>query len=211
MELFREQAWIAKGRRFAVFDGGYALVSVVQPLISPEDGSSRIEFLTRLRHDDRLHALPPKERPKGKRGPMPKWGKRLSLPRQGGRWVGLWQVGDAFIYGRLRKVRWKEVVCLWHVVGPEVPAKAVVAYVEGYKKRFTLVSSALARVSYLAADVFLTCFVTMRCAQRNVTLTHGVSPVQGPGSRSIAAALTTAESEPFVAAGAWFFLSWGTG
>src|SRR5271157_593285 len=69
----------------------------------------------------------------------------------------------------------------------------------------------LARVSYLAADVFLTCFVTMRCAQRNVTLTHGVSPVQGPGSRSIAAALTTAESEPFVAAGAWFFLSWGTG
>ena len=25
------------------------------------------------------------ERPKGKRGPMPKWGKRLSPPRQGGR------------------------------------------------------------------------------------------------------------------------------
>ena len=123
MELFREQAWIAKGRRFAVFDGGYALVSVVQPLISPEDGSPRIEFLTRLRHDDRLHALPPKERPKGKTGPMPKWGKRLSLPRQGGRWVGLWQVGHAFIYGRLRKVRWKEVVCLWHVVGPEVPPR----------------------------------------------------------------------------------------
>src|SRR5271157_4299599 len=74
-----------------------------------------------------------------------------------------------------------------------------------------ILGARLARVSYLAADVFLTCFVTMRCAQRNVSITHGVSPVQGPGSRSIAAALTTAESEPFVAAGAWFFLSWGTG
>jgi len=143
VELFREQARIAKGRHLAVFDGGYALGSVVRPLISPEDGSPRIEFLTRLRHDARLHALPPKERPKGKTGPMPKWGKRLSPPRQGGRWVGLWQVGHAFIYGRLRKVRWKEVVCLWHVAGPEVLVKAVVAYVEGYKKRFTLVSSAL--------------------------------------------------------------------
>jgi len=143
VELFREQARIAKGQHLAVFDGGYALGSVVRPLISPEDGSPRIKFLTRLRHDARLYALPPKERPKGKRGPMPKWGKRLSPPRQGARWVRLWQVGHAFIYGRLRKVCWKEVVCLWHVAGPEVPVKAVVAYVEGYKKRFTLVSSAL--------------------------------------------------------------------
>jgi hypothetical protein len=141
VELFREQARIAKGRHLAVFDGGYALGSVVRPLIRPE-GSPRIEFLTRLRHDARLYALPPTERPEGKRGRMPQWGKRLFPPRQGGRWAGPWQVGHAFIYGHSRKVRWKEVVCLWHVAGPGVTVKAVVASVEGYKKRFTLVSSA---------------------------------------------------------------------
>ncbi len=74
---------------------------------------------------------------------MPKWGKKLSPPRQGGRWSGDWREGKAFIYGRMRKVRWKEVECLWRVLGHDVRVKAVVACVEGYKKRFTLVSSAL--------------------------------------------------------------------
>jgi len=143
VELFREQARMARGRHLAVFDGGYALGSVVRPLIQPEDGSPRIDFLTRLRHDARLYALPSTERTAGKRGPMPKWGQRLFPPRQGGRWAGPWQVGHAFIYGHVRKVRWKEVVCLWHVAGSGAPVKAVVAFVEGYKKRFTLISSAL--------------------------------------------------------------------
>jgi hypothetical protein len=42
----------------------------------------------------------------------------------------------------VRKVRWKEVACLWRVLGHDVTVKAVVAEVEGYKKRFTVVSSA---------------------------------------------------------------------
>ena len=75
VELFRDQARVLAGRHLAVFDGGFALRSVVRPLIAPEDDSPRVEFLTRLRHDARLFALPPKERPKGKRGPMPVWGK----------------------------------------------------------------------------------------------------------------------------------------
>ena len=89
---------------------------------SPEDGSPRIEFLTRLRHDARLYApLPERHRPKQK------WGRRLPPPRQGGRWTRHWHEGTAFIYGRRRKVRWKEVVCLWRVSGHDVPVKAVVA------------------------------------------------------------------------------------
>jgi hypothetical protein len=143
VELIREQARTSEGPHLAIFDGGYALKNVVRPLARPEDGSPRIEFLTRLRHDARLHALPPTKRPKGKRGRMPKWGRKLSPPRQGGRWPGDWQEGKAFIYGRMRKVRWKEVVCLWRVVGHDVAVKAVVAEVEGYKKRFTVVSSAV--------------------------------------------------------------------
>jgi hypothetical protein len=81
---FREQARIVGGHHLGILDGGQALESVGRPVILPEDGSPRIDFPTRLRHDARLYALPPKERPQAKRGPKPKWGKRLAPPRQGG-------------------------------------------------------------------------------------------------------------------------------
>jgi len=154
VDLLREQARILPGKHLGVFDGGYALASVVRPLVLPEDGSPRIEILTRLRHDARLFALPPKERPKGKRGPMPVWGKKLPPPRQGGRWAGPWHVGLAFVYGRIRSIRWKEVICLWHVLGHDVPVKALVASVEGFKKRFTLVSSAVELTGLQMVELF---------------------------------------------------------
>jgi hypothetical protein len=154
VELIREQARMAGGPHLSVFDGGYALGSVVRPLVVPEEGLPRIEFLTRLRHDARLYALPPKQRPKGKRGRTPDWGKKLPPPRQGGRWAGPWHVGYAFIYGRTRKVRWKEVVCLWGVLGHDVKVKAVVAQVEGYKERFTLVTSALELTGLQMVELF---------------------------------------------------------
>jgi hypothetical protein len=126
-----------------VFDGGFALRSVVRPLVKPQEaGQPRIDFLTRLRHDARLHGLPPQGRKKGQRGATPKWGKRLPPPRQGGRWRGIWQTGAALLYGRARQVEYKELSCLWRVLGHDVVVKAVVARVEGYRQRFTLVSSA---------------------------------------------------------------------
>jgi len=143
VELGREHARACTAKTLGVFDGGFALRSVVRPLTRPEaPGQPRIDFLTRLRHDARLHALPPVGRKPGQRGATPKWGKRLPPPRQGGRWPGAWQSGTAFLYGRVRAVRSKEVLCLWRVLGHDVPVKAVVAQVEGYQKRFTLVSSA---------------------------------------------------------------------
>lgn len=143
VELGREHAKACSGKVLGVFDGGFALASVVRPLVQPDQpGQQRIDFLTRLRHDARLFSLPPPCRRPGQRGPTPKWGKPLPPPRQGGRWPGAWQTGRAFLYGRVRSVRWKEVVCLWRVLGHDVPVKAVVAEVEGYRKRFTLVSSA---------------------------------------------------------------------
>jgi hypothetical protein len=143
--LCREQARMsgARGPHLAVFDGGYALRNVVRPLVLPECGAPKIEFLTRLRHDARLYALPPTQRPKGKRGRKPKWGRKLPPPRQGGWWRGPWHAGTVRLYGRKRRVRWKEIVCLWRVLGHELPVKAVVAEVEGYSERFTLVSSAV--------------------------------------------------------------------
>ena len=120
VEFLREQARIIKGKHLAVVDGGYALESVVRPLVLPEGGAPRVDFLTRLRCDARLFALPlpPEQRPKGKRGPKkPKWGQRLEPPRRGGRWKAKWQVGTDFVYGRKREIRWKEIICLWRVLG----------------------------------------------------------------------------------------------
>ena len=154
VELLRAEAEAVGGSHLGVFDGAYALGSVVRPLVVPESGHPRIEFLTRLRQDARLAALPPSERRPGQRGPMPKWGPALPPPRQGGRWKVPWQEGYAFLYGRRRKVRWKEVVCLWRVLGHDVPVKAVVAEVEGYQERFTLVSSAVSLSGLEMVELF---------------------------------------------------------
>ncbi len=143
VELAREHANACPGKNLGVFDGAFAVKSVVRPLVKPEDpDQERIDFVTRLRHDARLHRLPPTERAAGQKGPTPLWGRRLPPPRQGGRWPGAWQTGEEFLYGRTRQVRYKEVLCQWHVLGHDVVVKAVVAQVEGYRKRFTLLSSA---------------------------------------------------------------------
>jgi len=143
VEMAREHQRACPGKTLGVFDGGYALRSVVRPLVKPDGPSQpRIDVLTRLRHDARLYRLPPGHRCQGQRGASRKWGKRLPPPSQGGRWPTAWQTGTAWIYGRLRQVRYKEALCLWHVLGHDVVVKAVVAQVEGYRKRFTLVTSA---------------------------------------------------------------------
>jgi hypothetical protein len=154
VEMFRQQAKDVPGPHLAIFDGGFAFRSVVRPLAIPEPRQPRIDFLTRLRHDACLHRLPPEPGPTKRRGRKPKWGPRLPPPRQGGRWPGKWQEGRAFIYGRSRMVRWKEVVCLWRVLGWERPVKAVVAEVEGYKKRFLLVSSAVGLSGLQLVELF---------------------------------------------------------
>ena len=59
-----------------------------------------------------------------------------------------------FLYGRCRNVRWKEMVCLWRVLGHETHAKVVVAEVEGYRKRFTLVTSALELTGLQVLELF---------------------------------------------------------
>ena len=158
VQLLREHAASVPGPQLAVFDGGFAFASVVRPLVHPEPGQKRIDFLTRLRPDSRLFRLLAQEQEptqKGKgRGRPRKWGQPLSPPRQGGRWPGQWQTGTAFIYGRKRTVRYKEVICQWHVVGWDVPVKAVVAEVEGYSERFCLVSSATSLSGLQMVELF---------------------------------------------------------
>jgi hypothetical protein len=155
VELLREHAGACPGKHLGVFDGAYAVASVVRPLVKPDQpGLPRIDILTRLRHDAVLHALPPAERRPGQRGRTRLWGKRLPPPRQGGWWPGEWQTGTTFIYGRLRRVRYKEVLCLWRVLGHDVTVKAVVAEVEGYRERFTLVCSATELTGLQVVEIF---------------------------------------------------------
>ncbi len=154
VELLRHQAACHAGRHLALFDGAFAVGNVVRPLARPEPGQARIDFVTRLRRDARLCAVPPAQRQPGQRGPTPKWGRPLAPPCQGGRWPGAWQHGQAFIYGRVRQVRYKEVVCLWRVLGWQVPVKAVAAEVEGYRERFTLVSSAAELTGLQIVELF---------------------------------------------------------
>jgi hypothetical protein len=154
--LLRHQAKTGEGPHLAAFDGAFAVANVVRPLLHPRpvDEAPRIEFITRLRKDARLCALPPQKRPDKRRGPMPKWGRPLKPPSQGGRWPGKWCDGQAFLYGRCRQVRWKEVVCLWRVLGHADRVKVVVAEVEGYSNRFTLVTSAIELTGLQMLEIF---------------------------------------------------------
>jgi hypothetical protein len=95
--LLRHQAKTGKGPHLAAFDGAFAVANVVRPLLHPQpvDEAPRIEFITRLRRDARLCALPPQRRQDKQRGPMPKWGRPLKPPSQGGRWPGKWRDGQA--------------------------------------------------------------------------------------------------------------------
>jgi hypothetical protein len=149
VELAREQAAAVPGPCLAVFDGAFAVANVVRPLRWPEAGQPRVHFLTRLRKDARLYWIPlPGDRPNRR------WGRRLPPPRQGSRWPDTWHEGQAFLYGRMRTVRWKDVVGLWRVSGHEIVVKAVVAEVEGYKKRFMLVTSAATLTGLQIVELF---------------------------------------------------------
>src|SRR5215831_19063271 len=72
VELLRAEAAHVPGRHRGAFDGAFAVRSVVRPLTQPEAGQPRVEFLTRLRGDARLHVQPPADRPRPRRGPKPK-------------------------------------------------------------------------------------------------------------------------------------------
>jgi hypothetical protein len=144
VELLRREATAILGKHLGIFDGAFAVRSVVRRLVCPERAEPAIDFLTRLRADARLYAWvdADAEGRAGRRGRRRQWGRPLPPPRQGGRWRAAWRTGTAWIYGRRRQVRWKELLCQWRVTGHDVIVKAVVAEVEGYRKRFALVSSA---------------------------------------------------------------------
>lgn len=135
-----------------VFDGAYAMKTVIRPCLQPGPGARRIEFVTRLRHDARLYqpVVPAAQT----RGRPRKWGTRIAAPEHHGQWQARWQKGRVYLYGRVRRFRCKQLRCRWAVSGPAVPVQVFVFEVEGYRKPWFLVSSALNLAAAQVVAVF---------------------------------------------------------
>jgi len=66
--------WLPERRFLACFDGFYASLAGAE--------INRTHLISRMRCDAAIYDLPPTRRPKGKRGPNPKKGRRLPTPEQ---------------------------------------------------------------------------------------------------------------------------------
>ena len=158
----------------AAFDGAYATESVIHPCLDTSKRSTqrRIEFVTRLRKDARLYVPLKKEETteknlketttkdpaKKSKGGRPRkrqqWGKRLPSPQNHEQWDVPWQVGQAYVYGKIRKFRYKCLRCAWSVSGPKEIVHAFVFEVPGYDKLWATITSAtdLSASQVLAAN-----------------------------------------------------------
>jgi hypothetical protein len=152
--LTRQNANAVAGKHLLVNDGGYCRRNVLRPLVCPESDElgrtpPRVDVVTRVRCDGCLYE-PLQDNHDGRR----KWGPPLAKPRDGGNWPGEWQVGHAYVYGRVREIRYKEVLCCWRALGPDIVVKAVVARVAGYKELFTLLSTATELTGLQVVEIF---------------------------------------------------------
>jgi DDE superfamily endonuclease len=124
-----------------VFDGAYAVDTVVGPCVNPRPGQRRIDIITRLRADARLyHPASPQPQAKGR---PPKWGPRIAAPQHHLYWPVSWQRSRAWVYGRLRSFRYKQLRCRWAVSGAQIPVHVLVVQMAGYEEPWFLVTSAL--------------------------------------------------------------------
>lgn len=126
----------------AVFDGAYAMETVIEPCLNPPAGRRRIEFVTRLRKDARLYQ-PLEATTKNPQGGRPrKWGRRLPAPQEHAKWNVKWRTSRAYVYGQTRAFRYKQLRCRWSVSGPQQFVWAYVFEVPGYNKLWATVTSA---------------------------------------------------------------------
>lgn len=142
VEMLRVMDEESEAPVLAAFDGAYAMDTVIRPCLSPPPGRRRIDFVTRLRKDARLYEpLPPgSKNPKG--GRPRKWGQRLPSPKDHEKWDVPWQVGRAYVYGRVRVFRYKCLRCCWAVSGSQEIMHAYVFDVPGYDKLWATITSA---------------------------------------------------------------------
>jgi hypothetical protein len=154
VHLARQNANAVCGKHLLVNDGGYCRRNVVRPLVCPEADEfgrtpPRVDVITRIRCDGCLYE-PLRDNHDGRR----KWGPALAKPRDGEGWPVPWQVGRVYVYGQWREVHFKEVLCCWRALGPDIVVKAVVARVQGYKELFTLLCTATDLTGLQVVEIF---------------------------------------------------------
>jgi len=157
VEALRSCAKAGRGPHLAIFDGAYAISTVVQALLKAPTGQPRIDWLTRLRFDARLYEPPVPRRP-GQTGRPRKWGTRLPPPKESDSWPGPWSEGRARVYGRTRRIRYKKLHCQWHPAGAGARVHTFVFQVEGYKKPWYLVTSDLQLEAEQVVEFYAACF-----------------------------------------------------
>ena len=141
VELLRQADAESSAPIVGVFDGAYAVATVVEPCLNPGPGQRRIEILTRLRVDARLyHPVVPEP---GRRDVGRSGATRLAAPQHHVYWSTSWQAGRAWVYGRRRAFRYKQLRCRWSVSGPQLPVHVFVVAVPGYREPWFLVTTAL--------------------------------------------------------------------
>lgn len=177
VELLRNCAQSSEGPHLAIFDGGNAVSTVVEPLINPPAGEPRIEFLTRLRFDARLYE-PPAPRKEHQRGRPRKWGRRLPAPKHADLWPVPWRKAKAWVYGRKRRIRYKMILCQWHPAGADARVHAFVFEIEGYKKRWYLLTSDLGLRAEQVLELYAMRF-TQEDAHRDLKQHLGLGICQG--------------------------------
>jgi hypothetical protein len=152
VELLRQADGESSAPILGVFDGAYAVETVVKPCVHPGSEQRRIEILTRLRVDARLyHPVVARPRRKGRR---PKWGERLAAPQHHVYWPTSWRASRAWVYGRIRPFRYKQLRCRWAVSGPQIPVHVFVVEVPGYREPWFLVTTALNLSAAQVVEVF---------------------------------------------------------
>jgi hypothetical protein len=137
-----------------VFDGAYANRTVIRPCLNPPADQRRIDVVTRLREDAQLYGSKANVAKK-KCGRPRLWGKRIPAPKDHEKWKQTtWQESTAYIYGRERSIRYKQLDCYWAVTGPAERVLVFVFEVEDYDEPWYIVTTALSLSAEQAVEVF---------------------------------------------------------
>jgi hypothetical protein len=109
--------WLRRSGRalWLAVDGGYAKA----PLLKPAKALG-VVVVSRLRHDADLRGLPPAQRRRGQRGPLPTYGKeRVSLAKRAGQRRG-WQQVQCVQYGETVTKAVKSFEATWRPAGGRI-------------------------------------------------------------------------------------------
>ena len=110
------------GRRIEVGADGQYATNILCRALRPGES-----LVSRMRADAAVYALPPTRRPPGRRGRMPKKGKRLPAPRvMAARRRKGWRTVQVRAYGKTVAKRVLAITCLWPHVCQYRPVKLLV-------------------------------------------------------------------------------------